>query len=234
MAAVGALLVHSLFDFNLRVPSNALVFVSLLGLAAAPRSELRRVGRRWASGAMAGVLSLLALAAAWRAYGAWELERALVKNRWSARIEALDEVLGRHPYLAEGYRARGLAWRELARRAQGYEESRLTRARRDLERAIALRPQWGEAWADLGWTRFVGGDVAGAGEALKQAIELDPTHRSIAMARAGFLARTEGAVSAVGELERLLEADRSWSGAQARGAARQWTSDEALLGELKR
>jgi O-antigen ligase len=234
MAAVGALLVHSLFDFNLRIPSNALVFASLLGLAAAPRKEARRIGGRWTSGVGAGVLFLLALAAAWRSYGAWELEHALSVTRTGLRIEALDGVLGRHPYLAEGYRARGLAWRDLAHRTQGYETSRLARARRDLERAIAIRPQWGEAWADLGWTRFLGGNVSGADEALKRAAEFDPTHRSIGMARAEFMARTEGEASAVGELRRLLDADRSWSVAQARAAARRWTADEALLDELRR
>ena len=44
--AVAALAVHSLFDFNLRLPANALVFASLLGLAAAPREPARRIGGR--------------------------------------------------------------------------------------------------------------------------------------------------------------------------------------------
>src|SRR5207249_11827847 len=65
--AVAALAVHSLFDFNLRLPANALVFVSLLGLAASPREPSRGLGGRALPAVAALALLSLGVAAAWRA-----------------------------------------------------------------------------------------------------------------------------------------------------------------------
>jgi O-antigen ligase len=181
-AACGALLVHSLVDFNLRVPANALVFASLLGLAAAPREEERRVK---GAAAASVVLALMAGLAAWRAAGAWELARAL-GERGPRRLAALDGVLARHPYLPEAWRARGNAVWVSASGSGPLAAVRLARAESDLGRALALRPCWGEAWADLASARFRRGDRAGAKAALAQALALDPTHTGIARA-AGWI-----------------------------------------------
>ena len=64
-----------------------------------------------------------------------------------------------HPRLAEAWRARGLAWRDLARPGSGVRATRLARAERDFASAVRLRPNWAEAWADLGWTRFARGEA---------------------------------------------------------------------------
>jgi Flp pilus assembly protein TadD len=107
------------------------------------------------------------------------------------RVAALDPVLRRHPYLAEAYRARGVAWRELAGGRGEFAPARLDRAERDLVQALRLRPAWGEAWADLAWARLLRGDVAGAREAMDHAATLDRTHPHIARARAELRARLE-------------------------------------------
>ncbi len=171
LGAAAALLVHSLVDFNLRIPSNALVFASLVGLASAPRSEgtPRRGGRRAALATAIG-LTLLGCASAWRAAGASALEQALRTSDRQLRILALDGVTSEHPYLAEAYRARGDAF---------WEIRRLAPAQQDLARALRLRPAWGEAWADLAWVRFSKGDRAGAIQAMERAERLDPTHVGI-------------------------------------------------------
>ena len=185
--AVAALGVHSLFDFNLRLPANALVFASLLGLAGSHREVPRRIGSRALPAAAALILALLSGAAAWRASGSIGLDRALRDPDPQMRVAALDSVLARHPYLAEGYRARGLAWRELALGRHGFAPARLEWAERDLGRAVGLRPSWGEAWADLAWTQHLRGDVASARAAMDRAARLDPTHPHIARARAEML-----------------------------------------------
>lgn len=46
MASVFAILVHSLFDFNLHIPGNALTFAVIAALAAAPPGERRKKTRR--------------------------------------------------------------------------------------------------------------------------------------------------------------------------------------------
>jgi O-antigen ligase len=172
LGAAGALLVHSLVDFNLRIPSNALVFASLAGLAGAPRSEgSPPLGGRRAALAAAVVLSLLGCASAWRAAGASALDQALLLSDRQLRIAALDGVVAQHPYLAEAYRGRGDAF---------WEIRRISPAQQDLVRALRLRPAWGEAWADLAWVRFLASDRAGSIHGMEQAERLDPTHVGIA------------------------------------------------------
>ena len=191
--AIAALAVHSLFDFNLRLPANALVFASLLGLAAAPREPARRIGGRALPAVAALVLLFLGGAAAWRATGAVAFARSLHDRDPQMQVAALDRVLGRHPYLAEAYRARALAWRDLAIGRTGFAAPRLGRAERDLSSALRLRPSWGEAWADLGWTRWMSGDLPGARAAMDRALALDPTHPHIARSHEQLLARLEPA-----------------------------------------
>jgi hypothetical protein len=178
MAGAGALLVHSLFDFNLRLPANALVFASLAGLGAAPRAEPARRGGAWLA---AILLALGAAAAGWRAVGARELEatRTLAAP---LRIAALDRLLVRHGYLAEAWRDRGSL--ERARAEGAFASARLERAKGDLMHAVALRPRWGEAWAELGLALLQQGKTVEAEQALARASELDPTHPGIAAARA--------------------------------------------------
>ena len=194
--AVAALAVHSLFDFNLRLPANALVFVSLLGLAASPRDPARRIGARALPAVAAAALVALGAAAAWRAAGALALERSRRDTDPQILISALDPILRHHPYLAEGYRARALAWRDLAIGRMGFAAPRLDRAERDLSTALRLRPAWGEAWADLAWTRWMRGDLAGARAAMERALSLDRTHPHIGRSHGQLLARLESATRA--------------------------------------
>jgi tetratricopeptide (TPR) repeat protein len=182
ISGAAALGVHSLFDFNLRIPSNALVFVTLLGLAASPPRNvdagLRPVRGGW-SRALAAALAALALVSFWRARGAHNFDRAMAHADLNSRIEALDRLLPLHPYIAEAWRARGVAWRDLAAAASPMRLLRLTRSDSDLTRALRLRPRWAEAWADRAWVRGMRGDLKAAAEDLDRALELDPTHAGI-------------------------------------------------------
>lgn len=233
LAAAGALLVHSLVDFNLRLPANALVFASLLSLASAPREELPALGGRKTSFTVCILAMGLALAATWRAAGAVQLDRALAGSDASARIAALDNVLADHPYLSDAFRARGLAWRDWLPAAPEPALGRLMRAERDLRRALESRPRWGEAWADLGWVHHARGNNEAAFQSLARAAALDPTHLGIGQVRAEFFARTAGAPAAVEELRRLRGANPLWPAAHAVALARRWTTDPALLGGLE-
>jgi hypothetical protein len=57
LAGVTALTVHGLVDFNLRIPSNALMFVALMVVAVAPLGTLAWTGRRrwWAVAVLAAI-----------------------------------------------------------------------------------------------------------------------------------------------------------------------------------
>jgi hypothetical protein len=229
LAGAGSLALHSLIDFNLRIPANALVFASLAGLAAAPRSDPTPWGGRAATAVWAGILIVLATLSGWRAVGAWRLADARSQPPGQYRIIALDDVLRRHPYLAEGHRVRGLEWRALGWRSA---DGRLAWARRDLEAAVSWRPFWGEAWGDLAWTRLRQGEVSAAREAMDRAAALDPTHLTLGWSRVEFLARVQGPEAAIGEVERLQRINPSWPREAALTLARRWTNDPALLARL--
>jgi O-antigen ligase len=181
-AAVATLLFHSLVDFNLRLPANALVFSVLLGLAASPREAEAGVGGRLSCAVVSVCLAAAAATAAWRAQGAWMLDRALDRRPPEVRVAALDRALRWHPYLAEGHRARGVGLRAVA----AGDPRRLARAEADLSRAVRLRPAWGEAWAELAWTRLLGSDRDGARSAMSRAVAMDPTHVAIRKSEAAF------------------------------------------------
>lgn len=216
-AAVAALLVHSLVDFNLRLPANAFIFASLLGAAAAPRQE--PPGRpRALTAAIAAACLLGALAAGGRAIGAHALAEATAIPDPPRRIDALTGVLRWHPYLAEAWHQRGLAWRELSFRREGWVAARAARAEADLREALVRRPRRAEAWADLGLTLEAVGRRAEADEALARAVSLDPTHAEVVTARAGFLARAGRVDDAVRLVHTLVGRHMGWTPAAAEAA----------------
>jgi len=191
VAGVVGLLVHAWIDFNLHLPANALAFAALIGLATAPRRgdmaalESRAHEARGWRLLLAAVLVLAALASAWRAAGAWSLDRARREASPRSRITVLGELLPTHPYLTEAYRERARARMTLV--AAGSGTVRFALIEHDLARALALRPLWAEAWADRAWVLWAKGDRGQARLALDRALALDPTHPGIR----GFAVRLE-------------------------------------------
>jgi O-antigen ligase len=231
--ALAALLVHSFLDFNLRIPSNALVFSSLAGIVAAGRADDEAPTRRWTSLTAALLLVAGSGIASLRALGAVDLDRALGLGDPSLRIGALDNVLRLHPDLAEGFHERGLAWLSVAGgNSSAMDAGRLARARGDLLQALSLRPAWGEAWSDLGWALYRMGRVAEARDAFATSVALDPTNVRVGIVHAEFLARESGTLAAVGELVRVEQANPDWPKGNAAEIARRWTDDRALLARL--
>ena len=234
-AAGGAatLLVHSLIDFNMRLPANALMFASLAGLAASPRTEPQGFAGRRVAVAVACAFVLLAFASAWRAVGARRGEGALAARDPLRRLAALSRVLADHPYAAELLRARAQVWRDLAYRGPRWDTARLAYAEADLRHALVLRPRWAEAWADFGWVRAFQGDASGARVAMQRAVELDPTHVDVGIAAGELLARQGDVAGAIERLRRVRGAHPGWTDERARLAASRWTSDPALLERLE-
>jgi O-antigen ligase len=187
--------VHSLLDFNLRIPSNALLFVVLLGLATAPVGQKPLQSSSPLARRLAAILLLvLAGSSVWRAQGAWAFQQSMKVSDPNARIERLDWLLRTHPYLAEGWRERGLAWRELAMPPSALRGLRLQRAVDDLSNAVKLRPAWGEAWVDRGWTLAMLGEFAAASRDIANGRRLDPSHPGIRLVEAEFLSKVPGTV----------------------------------------
>jgi O-antigen ligase len=232
-AGCAALVAHSAADFNLRIPANALVFASLVGLTGAPRRPMPALPRPTA--ALAGILfCLLAIAAAWRAAGAREWEAVRTTTNPDRKLAALERLLRRHPYLAEAHRAEGLGWRDVAAGgATPLAVSRLARAEGATLRALRLRPRWGEAWGDLAWTRYSRGDATGAREALERSRGFDPTNLPLGLSRAELVAQIDGPAAAVAELAALRRGNAYLSAETAVGIAQRWTSNGRLLDALR-
>jgi hypothetical protein len=228
LAAVGALSLHSFLDFNLRMPSNALAFACLLGLAASPRTGESTSGRP-VPALLALAFVLVSAAAGWRAWGAWQVASVETVTDPNRRIAGFDRVLPGHPYDASARRLRAAAWRDIAWQPPRWLPGRLGRAEADLRAALVWRPRWGALWTDLGWSLHLQGRQDAAAEAFRQAVALEPTHVALGQARADFLARTGDVPQALAELRRVRGVTAHFSLAEATRTATTWTRDRSMV-----
>jgi O-antigen ligase len=232
--AGGALLVHELFDFGLRLPALALACATLLGVAGAPSRHAAREPRpRSLRVASALALAALAAFAGWRAWGAVRVEAARREADPLTRAAALTAVLRTHPYLPEAWRGRSQATRVLTSRAGVLPAARRAQATADLERALRLRPAWAEAWGDLAWMRLAAGDAPSARAAFETARRLDPTHLPLGVQGAELVHRLDGPRAAVLELRRVRSANPGWNRDEAHRRALLFTQDPTLLALLQ-
>ena len=228
--AAGAVLVHELFDFGLRLPALAFACATLLGVAAAPPRDAPRLPRpRSLRVACALALTGLAVGAGWRAAGAYRLEAARREADPLARQAALTAVLVRHPGLPEAWRERAQATRALTSRTGELPAARRAQAAADLERALGLRPLWAEAWGDLAWLRLAAGDAKAARAAFEAARRLDPTNLPLGIQGADLVYRLDGPRAGVLELRRVRAMNPGWNRDEARRRALRFTPDPALL-----
>ncbi|MBX7134658.1 MAG: tetratricopeptide repeat protein [Fimbriimonadaceae bacterium] len=231
LASCLTMLFHSLFDFGFRIPANALAFAVLLGIATAGSTGARPsapLGCR----AFIALLGVLALSCAYRSVGAARERAALARVSPESRLDALQSLVDAHPYLDNARRQRGLAWMALAHNRGQYDATRLQRAREDLEVVVRMRPQWGEARADLAWVKYYQGRTDEAKAVMRQATRFDPTHMGVGIGAAQMLAWSGDIAGAVGELARLRRANPAWPRASALDLAGSWTRDPALLANI--
>lgn len=153
-----ALLVHGAFDFNLRIPSNAILaaFLASVAVAAVPV----RAAAPWAGRAAAAAFGLGALLALPRPAFPVDPSAPWEEARSEARLAAASVVP----------EARGL---------------RLDRTERALRAILRRRPAHAEAWLLLAGTRAERGDPS-APELARHAVGLDPERPDLRSAAAGL------------------------------------------------
>jgi len=191
LASCVTMLFHSLFDFGFRIPANALAFATLLGIATAGSANARQSTVLRCRAFMA-VLAVLAVACVYRSVGAGQERAALARTSPESRLDALQDLVDAHPYLADARRQRGLAWMAIAYNRGQYDATRLQRAHADLQAVVNARPQWGEARADLAWVKYYEGKTDEAKAEMGLATRFDPTHLGLGMAYAQMLAWSGG------------------------------------------
>jgi tetratricopeptide (TPR) repeat protein len=177
-------------------------------------------------------MALLAMACVYRSIGASKERAALARTSPESRLDALDEVVKAHPYLTDARRQRGLAWMALAHSGGRFDPARLQRAEADLQAVVRMRPQWGEARADLAWVKYYAGRIDDAKTEMAEAARLDPTHMGVGIAYAQVLAWSGDTLRAVGELGRLRNLNPAWPRASALELATSWTTDAAILANV--
>jgi O-antigen ligase len=215
MLSAAMLLIHSWFDFNLHIPSNALLLVTIMGMTAAMedrRGRFARVtmtrGPRIALGAAlvlicaAGVwfVGRAALAARYTSVGVDYkelLEWDTATNYFQCAIQLDPKNPDPHARMGDVYRTQSEWRRDPAKAAERQQLAR--QAIHAYERSLALNPFHTDVRLRLARTFEMAGDNDAALKAYQQALEFDPNN--------GFLHNRLGAFyRRIGDEERALEA----------------------------
>jgi O-antigen ligase len=234
-----ALLVHSGFDFNTRISSNAFLLATLLGLlgsslpATAAKGPLP--GGVWLRRVVAAVALLTSLAlATWTLGIGFSRQAAREVDLLRTEPEAFAEVAaqlacGRSlaPSNPEVAFKEGQLFNEEAYRAKDsnrYRELRFEQARSSFERAARLAPARGRYWFELAWTEGNLRRDASADSLFQTALRLEPAWSRLRANYALYLASRGRVEEALAELD------------VGRGLKPGLTSDEAvsLLGPYVR
>ena len=217
IAGVAALLVHGLYDFNLHVPSNALLFAIMVGLIAAHANE---PPRRWKPRRLhvlaAAPLAVLCLGLTGLSVDAGQ-SRQLARRidplltgpaEFMDLIQELARSRKRVPQNAETAFLIGRLYNEDAfrsRDAARFREIRLEQAAISFRDAIRLAPARGRYWFELAWTEANRGNDALADELFERSLELEPHYSSLRANYALYLASRRRLDEALDQLERGRE-----------------------------
>jgi O-antigen ligase len=180
---LAALLCHSLVDFNMHIPANAILAVTLMALLT---NHLRNVTGRWrislgaaarvaASAILAGGMVYLGLQGARRAGETVWLRRAHHAPVFSpSQIESLKRAYAADPKNGQTAQAIGEAYRiESHEGGEGYEEL----AKQAIEwyrRSLQLNRWNDSSWLGYGWCLDWLGRHAEAEPCFQKAAEMDP------------------------------------------------------------
>ena len=211
LAAIVALVVHGLYDFNLRIPSNVLLFTVLLGIAA-PAGAIELRAHKPIRLVMVSVTLILTFTFAGfvlRFGASQDLNRQI--DPLFTEADALDETIRtlsssrvRVPSNPDTWFLLGRLYSEEAfrtRDAARYREIRFEQARDAFRQALALAPSRGRFWFELAWTEANLGNDALADTMFPIALRLEPTRSNLRGNYALFLASRGRVDDALEQLE---------------------------------
>ena len=183
LAAIAAYLAHSVVDFNLHIPGNALLFAFIFGITANPDATADGGAHpaparfhRWALAALGLAICGWGLPKLPGEYWCEKARVALRDGRYDEAIQLGEKALRherRNPFLylhiGEAHRASGAAM-PIRSMAQLHYEA----AVENYKAALKLFPQDESLWVRLGQALDGLRDFSGAEAAYLTAIELDP------------------------------------------------------------
>jgi Tetratricopeptide repeat len=105
-------------------------------------------------------------------------------------------------------------------------------AKESLRKAVALNPQFTDAWLDLGTTLELEGDTAGAKEAYKRAVKSYPGSAEVAWRYGNFLLRNGDFPASFEQLHRAIEIDPTRAAAAFSRVYRADPDMDEILGKV--
>jgi len=227
LAAVAALVVHGLYDFNLHIPSNALLFAVLLGILARgePAPSTASEPSRWfpLGIALAACLTLVFAVVTVNVGESRHLTRTIdplltERGEFSDVIQDLARSRKRVPGNPETAFLLGRLYNEEAYRARDaarYREIRLGQAVEAFHDALRRAPARGRYWFELAWSEANRGNDAAADPIFAHALELEPHLSGLRANYALFLTSRDRVDEALEQLERARELEPGLSPLEA-------------------
>ncbi len=183
LSAIAAYLAHSVVDFNLHIPGNALVFAFIFGIAANPDEGAggdihpeQSGWHRWAMAVLGIAICAWGLPKFQGEYWCEQARVALRDRKYDQSIQLGEKALRherRNPFLymhiGEAHRASGVAMPIRALAQQHYEA-----AVENYKKGLELFPQDESLWVRLGQALDGLRDFQGAEAAYLTALKLDP------------------------------------------------------------
>ncbi len=205
--AVTAILAHSWFDFNLHVPANALLWITLIGFTVAmedgegryPRVELAPRFKY----ALATALVLVTAAGAWLVVPTALAARHVFVGTdykevldWNRALAHFQRAIKLDPKYPEPYAKIGDIYRVQAefRRDPARQNERVDLARKAIEsyrQSLRQNPRQADVVLRLAYAQELAEDMEAAQKAYDQALALDPSS-ALVYQRLGFFYRKLG------------------------------------------
>lgn len=215
LAASAALVAHGFIDFNLRIPSNALLFVVMLGALAPGSTRPALADRRFPRLVVMGLLVVFSLGYG-ALIGSMAVSRHLARevnplltnaDEFASVIQKLARERQRMPYAPQTDFLIGRLYNEEAYRSAeeaAYREVRLRQAVDQFRIALAKAPARGRYWFELAWTEASRGNLEAADRLFERAFELEPHWADLRANHALYLAASGRTDEAIAELEQGL------------------------------
>ena len=217
LCAIAAYLAHSVIDFNLHIPVNALMFAFIFGVVANPGLPPEpREHPTWFHWSFAGVMVLIAAAIIITGLPKFPGEYWAEKTRLALQQRRLNDAiaLGKHALTYERrnpelYFYIGGAYRGLGLLTPGFFAKRpsLEAAVGAYTKALELFPEDEHVWVRLGETLDDLGRFKEAERAFRRAVELDPNLGVLRAYLANHLALVGRDSEAAAEIQEAIRLD---------------------------
>lgn len=189
LCAVAAYIVHSIFDFNLHIPANAILMAFVFGVLANPGVEMREASqfawkltgmRRWLLPAVGASIFVFAIPKLPGEFFAYQAADSLGKEEFVDAIDHGNRALSWEKHNPDLYYTLGEAKRSMAGQVEGDERKGwYLQASQDFARGLAIFPQDTRLLLIQGWTLDALGTFSESEKAYQTALRWDPNSAQV-------------------------------------------------------